>query len=208
MHDISYKVSVACLCNENLIKSLEEVKSFFSFELVNVDPTDFKVGKYNALIIESNLEKKFLLGQNDIPKIYLEKKNGKKGSKNPFEIFLKLPVSITQFNQTVIELCKKYEFSKNSQIKIKDYILDKNERVLKKGEKSLKITEKEIYFIEMLHLHKQPLSKNFILRNVWSYSPGTDTHTVETHIYRLRQKIKDNFGDKSFIRNNEKGYLL
>ena len=90
----------------------------------------------------------------------------------------------------------------------KDYILDKNERVLKKGKVKLKITEKEINFIENLHVSSKPLSREFILKNIWNYSTDTDTHTVETHIYRLRQKIKNQFKDNSFIKNSKKGYSL
>ena len=101
-----------------------------------------------------------------------------------------------------------YEFGKNSVIRINSYILDKNERVLKKDNKSLKITEKEIYFIEKLNSSKNPLSKEYILKNIWSYASDTDTHTVETHIYRLRQKIKEIFGDKNFIKNSPNGYSI
>ena len=54
----------------------------------------------------------------------------------------------------------------------------------------------------------KPLSRDFILKNIWNYSTDTDTHTVETHIYRLRQKIKDKFKDNNFIKNSKKGYSL
>jgi len=97
---------------------------------------------------------------------------------------------------------------KNSLIKINDYILDKNQRILKKGSIALKITEREIDFIEKLNSSKQPLNKNFILKNIWSYSSETDTHTIETHIYRLRQKIKENFNDKNFIKSTKDGYSI
>ncbi len=80
--------------------------------------------------------------------------------------------------------------------------------MLKKNNKVLKITEKEINFIDALNSFQKPLSKNYILKNIWSYSSDTDTHTVETHIYRLRQKIKDNFGDNNFIKNTSEGYSL
>ena len=74
--------------------------------------------------------------------------------------------------------------------------------------RSNKITEKEVYFIETLFLSTKPLNKNFILENVWKYSKGTDTHTVETHIYRLRQKIKNYFNDNNFIKHTDKGYSI
>ena len=93
-------------------------------------------------------------------------------------------------------------------IKIKDYILDRNERLLKKGQKTLKVTEKEINFICTLKNSKSPLSKKYILEKIWLYSPGTETHTIETHIYRLRQKVKEMFGDQTFIKNIKSGYIL
>jgi len=52
------------------------------------------------------------------------------------------------------------------------------------------------------------VSKNKILREVWKYSTSADTHTVETHIYRLRKKVKSKFSDEKFILNNKDGYLL
>ena len=60
----------------------------------------------------------------------------------------------------------------------------------------------------MLHNSKKPLSKKYILENIWSYSSDAHTHTVETHIYRLRQKIKQSFNDDNFIQNSEDGYSL
>ena len=66
-----------------------------------------------------------------------------------------------------INVCKKFEFKNNSLIIIKDYILDKNERTLKKNNIHLKITEKEINFIEKLHVSAKPLSREFILKNIF-----------------------------------------
>ena len=210
MHKNSYNVNIACFCSKNFIKSLEEVKSFFSFTIVPVekDSENSINEKYNAVIIESDMDKTISLEEIKIPKIFIQNKNQKKIPKNPFEIIFKLPLSLVQFNQSVVDLCKKYEFEKNSLIRIKDYILDKNERVLKRGNKILQITEKEIYFIDTLNSFKKPLSKEYILKKIWSYSSDADTHTIETHIYRLRQKIKENFGDNNFIKNTPDGYSL
>tara|TARA_Y100001970_G_scaffold192692_1_gene234213 strand:+ start:5599 stop:6135 length:537 start_codon:yes stop_codon:yes gene_type:complete len=164
--------------------------------------------KYNAIIIETNSKKNISLNSINIPIIYIGKKNLPPQSSNPFELIFKMPINIINFNKSVVELCKKYEFNKNSLIKIKDYILDKNERTLNKDNITLKITEKEIHFIHMLHDSKKPLSKNYILEKIWSYSSDTQTHTIETHIYRLRQKIKKHFGDNNFIKNSTEGYSL
>ena len=210
MHSNSYNVKVGCISSKNFINSLEEVKSFFGFKLVPIeDKSESSINNNcNAVIIETKSENKNLSNKITIPKIFVQDKHQKRVSKNPFELILRLPINIIQFNQSVIDLCKKHEFNKNSLIEIRDYVLDKNERVLKKGSKILKITEKEIHFIDMLNFHKKSLSKDYILKNIWAYSSDTDTHTIETHIYRLRLKIQNSFGDTNFIKNTKDGYSL
>ena len=70
------------------------------------------------------------------------------------------------------------------------------------------LTEKEIQLLDLFLNYKKPISKEKILSSVWNYSPDADTHTVETHIYRLRKKINDKFKDEKFILNNKNGYYL
>ena len=102
----------------------------------------------------------------------------------------------------------KNEFSKNSSISIKDYTLDKNEKKLIKNNKAIILTEKEVQLLEVLLSKKKAVSKNDILTLVWQYSAESDTHTVETHIYRLRKKISEKFLDNKFIQNDKEGYFL
>ena len=174
----------------------------------NINNKDLIDGKFNAVIMESENNKKILLQDIMIPKILIQKNNKSNKFKDDFSLIVKLPLNIVQFNQDIIDICKKHEFKKNSLIKIKNYILDKNERVLKKNDTTLKVTEKEVVFLEMLYSSKKPLSRDYILKNIWEYSSETDTHTVETHIYRLRQKIKSHFNDTDFIKNSKEGYSL
>ena len=70
------------------------------------------------------------------------------------------------------------------------------------------VTEKEIQLIELLLMSKDPISKKNILKKVWLYSSEADTHTVETHIYRLRKKIQEKFNDDNLIVNVKEGYLI
>ena len=86
--------------------------------------------------------------------------------------------------------------------------MNKNEKKLIKNEKFISLTEKEIQLLELFLNNSNPLSKNQILEDVWKYSSDADTHTVETHIYRLRKKVKSNFSDEKFILNDKNGYLL
>ena len=77
-----------------------------------------------------------------------------------------------------------------------------------KEENYILLTEKEIQLLELFLSQNKPISKNIILDQVWKYSEDADTHTVETHIYRLRKKIKSKFSDEDFILSNKSGYLL
>ena len=207
MHKNLYNIQAAFFCSENLIKSLEEVKSFLGFKLHKInDIAELYDVKYDVLVIDTENKKKLSLDKVTIPKILVTKNKEKIDSKLSYNLVVTFPINLLKFNQTVIDFSQKYKFDKNSLIEIKNYILDKNERTLSKNEKKIKITEKEIDFIEILFSSKKPLNKNFILENVWKYSKGTDTHTVETHIYRLRQKIKNQFDDENFIKHTLKGY--
>ena len=84
-------------------------------------------------------------------------------------MIINLPLNFIQFNQDIIDVCKKYEFNKNSLVNIKEYILDKNQRVLKKNNIILRLTEKEVIFLETLSSSKMALTRNYILENIWKY---------------------------------------
>ena len=125
---------------------------------------------------------------------------------NIFNSIIKLPTTIKEINN-VVEVClAKNKFGTNSSIQIKNYFLDKNEKKLKKNNFSLILTEKEIQLLELLLKNAKPISKNEILSKVWHYASDADTHTVETHIYRLRKKVLEKFSDNEFILNSKDGY--
>ena len=208
MHKENYNINIACFCNKNFSNALVELKIFLGFNLILCENLNqLKNKNINAVIFDNENIKNISSLNIKKPKIYIQEKNKINIEITP-EVIIKLPLNVLQFNQEVINVCKKFEFNNNSLINIKNYILDKNERILKKNNIFLKITEKEIDFIEILNSSTKPLSRDFILKNIWNYSSDTDTHTVETHIYRLRQKIKDKFEDNNFIKNSKKGYSL
>ena len=211
MHKALYNINVAFCCSEDFIKSLEEVKSFLGFNLNTlkiVNGNNSLSNNYDVLIIGSESSKRFSLNDVTIPKVLVKKQKEKNNLETNFNLIIRLPINLVEFNRAIVNLSQKHKFDQNSLIKIKNYILDKNERVLKQNDTKLKVTEKEIYFIEHLLASKKPLSKKFILENIWKYSSETDTHTVETHIYRLRQKIKNHFNDDNFIKYIGEGYSL
>ena len=115
---------------------------------------------------------------------------------------------MNEINSIVENTVAKNKFNKNSSIQVKNYLLNKNEKKLLKSENFIILTEKEVQLIELLLNKKKPLSKENILSSVWHYSSDADTHTVETHIYRLRKKISDKFDDEKFILNKKEGYCL
>ena len=86
--------------------------------------------------------------------------------------------------------------------------MDKNQKKLIKNKDFIPLTEKEIQLLVLLLNKKTSINKDEILKQVWKYAADVDTHTVETHIYRLRKKIKDTFIDDDFILNTKEGYLL
>ncbi len=210
MHNNSYNIKAAIFCSENLIKSLKEVKQFLGFNFDKLDFSNKKLplSKYDILIFDTDNKSKISLENLEIPKVLIKKQGEQYKKESFYNSIMTFPLNLFDFNQAVVSLSQKFKFRKNSLIQIKDYLLDKNERTLKKDNKKIKITEKEVYFIEVLFSSSEPLSKNFILQNVWKYSKSTDTHTVETHIYRLRQKIKNYFNDDNFIKHTNKGYKL
>ena len=93
-------------------------------------------------------------------------------------------------------------------INLGNYTIDKNERKIKKNNLELKLTEKEIKFLILFSKNNKPLTRDFVLKYVWNYSSESDTHTVETHIHRLRKKLLERFKDSNFIKNNDKGYYI
>ncbi len=127
---------------------------------------------------------------------------------NIYDAFLELPSSLKEINAIVENIAAKKKFSINSSIKVKNYLLNKNEKKLSNSGDFIILTEKEVQLIELFLDNKKPISKKNILSSVWHYSVEADTHTVETHIYRLRKKINDKFMDENFILNNKNGYYL
>jgi hypothetical protein len=101
----------------------------------------------------------------------------------------------------------KNKFLDQSNIKIGEYDLDLNSRKISLRDKSLNLTEREINLIIFIKDEKNVTIKE-LQKMVWNYSPDLETHTVETHIYRLRKKMKETFGDENFILNTSSGYSI
>ena len=207
-----HKINVLAIGSENFNTSLEELKEYLNFKLTTINNNLKKQALSNQDVLfihenylENNYDKKIL---ENTDKIKILVFNSKISSSIVFSDKLSLPTTIEDINQVIENSIVKKSFNKNSSIKIKNYILNKNEKKLIKEDNFILLTEKEIQLLDLLLINSDPISKNKILKEVWKYSLDADTHTVETHIYRLRKKIKSKFLDEDFIINNTNGYLL
>ena len=197
--------------NKEFNDSLMELKDHLNFNLEVVDNINNNklIDNYQGFIIHedalNNNKTKNVLKNDSINKIIIHQTKNIKGIDNIEK--LPLPATIDQINKTINNNFVKKKFLINSSLKINNYILNKNTRQLIKDEKSLELTEKEIELIELLK-DKSFQKKREILTSIWKYSKDADTHTVETHIYRLRKKINETFKDDKFIKSEKKGYTI
>ena len=182
----------------SLYEILEEIKENLSFNIIRYENVgDFNIAEHtdikkSLIIIKPN--QNLLVNENLKVENFFNLKNAP----------LRLNKLIELINVHLIKL----KFNYQSKIIIKDYELNLNSKFFSKDNIILKLTEKEIQIILYLRENKK---KNHVLdlqKNIWSYSPNMETHTVETHIYRLRKKISDKFKDENFILSHKNGYFI
>ena len=119
-----------------------------------------------------------------------------------------IPINISKLIEKInIELLKT-QFNNQSEFKVKNYVIDLNSREIFAKNIKLKLTEKEINTIIFLSRSNEPVSIDVLQEKVWSYQSDIETHTVETHIYRLRKKILNSFKDNEFIISKKNGYQI
>ena len=200
-----HKLNVRILGPSSFVSTLNELKKYLKFNSLfddlNKNPNTIL---FHVDALKNNNQKKYLDSKNSI-KICVGKK---KDITDNFDANLELPTTLNEINAIVENTVAKNKFYINSSLQIKNYLLNKNEKKLSKLDNFIILTEKEVQLLELFLNNKKPLSKNYILSSVWNYSSDADTHTVETHIYRLRKKITDKFMDENFILNNKDGYYL
>tara|TARA_Y100001958_G_C21113879_1_gene460011 strand:+ start:201 stop:770 length:570 start_codon:yes stop_codon:yes gene_type:complete len=118
------------------------------------------------------------------------------------------PLKITNLIEKINISFLRKKFSEQSKFKINNYYVDLNSREIVFQNKKLKLTEKEITTILYLVSKKKEVTVSELQNKVWGYQKELETHTVETHIHRLRKKILQGFGDKKFISSNKNGYKI
>ena len=210
------KLTIPIFGNKILSEIINEVKLFSKFKIKHYDDLNLFIKDATDharlaifFITASNKAEYEKMEKNNFPLIIITQTSISQNIlSGKFVEQLNTPFNVVDLEKMIISLLAKYKFQKSSLINLRDYIIDKNERKIKKNNLELQLTEKEISFLILFSQNSEPLSKNFVLSNVWNYSSESDTHTVETHIHRLRKKILKKFNDNNFIKNNEKGYYI
>ena len=118
------------------------------------------------------------------------------------------PIKILKLIEKINIEFLKIKFNSQSQVKVKKYIIDLNSREILIKDIKLKLTEKEINTITYLSNANKPVNIEELQKMVWTYQSEIETHTVETHIYRLRKKILNTFNDSEFIISKKNGYQI
>jgi hypothetical protein len=182
----------------SLYEILDEIKENLSFKVISFEnEEDFKknndLDTLNCLIISESNSQILLIKNIDY--------------KNFFELN-DLPLPLKKLLELINIKLIKLKFNNQAKIIIKGYELNLNSKFFFKGNLKLKLTEKEIEII--LYLNDKKIKHNVadLQKNIWDYSSNMETHTVETHIYRLRKKISDLFKDEKFILSHKNGYFI
>ena len=179
-----------------LYEILDEIKENLPFKIIKYENEDDFIKSCNLdfvnFLIISKSNDKLLLNKNIKEKNFLDLKN--------------FPLPLNKLLEAInIQLLK---FNYQSKINIKGYDLNLNSKFFSKDNLSLKLTEKEIEIILYLNETKTKHDVLDLQKNIWDYSPDMETHTVETHIYRLRKKIVNKFNDENFILSHKNGYFI
>ena len=174
---------------ENLFNILEEIEDTLNYKIIN--------SKKNLNILDYDYSPDYLIiTQKKVPNL-----------SNQF-ILDNFPLKIEKILEMINVNFLKKKFSKQSDIQVGDFKINMNSRILSHKNKQLSLTEKESEIIFFLKNSELPVNINNLQENVWGYKNKLETHTVETHIYRLRKKIKETFDNDSFISSVKSGYII
>ena len=181
---------------KQLFTILNEINDFLNYNIYEIDYKNYLVNQDLH-----NNDSLFLFKNKD----FLEKKKLK--FKNNL-ILDDLPIHINKLIEKINISFLKTVYQSNSKIFFKKYFLNLNNKTINLSEKKLKLTEKEMKIILFLLTKKIPQKTPVLQKEIWGYNQDLETHTVETHIYRLRKKINNYFNDSTFLKKNKNGYLL
>jgi|TARA_B110000967_G_scaffold74607_1_gene77164 hypothetical protein len=197
-----FNQSVSIVEFPRLYNILKEIENLFKFKIINYKTSDDFINEIKA----NNLDilKSTIIITTENNRLFSQNQIDKSAALVLDELPLKIEKLIDKINTHLIK--QKYNFQ--AKINIKNYTLNFNSRVISDQKNQLKLTEREIDIILFLNDNKSPQSVDVLQKKVWGYSFDLETHTVETHIYRLRKKIKDEFNDEQFIISHNDGYII
>ena len=182
----------------SLYEILDEIKENLSFKVIKYTSEEDFIKNYNLDIIHSLIisksNQKLLLNKNLNEKNLLSLDN--------------FPLPLNKLRELINIQLIQLKFNYQSKINIKGYELNLNSKFFSKNDLNLKLTEKEIEIILYLNKTKKIYTVLDLQKNIWDYSEDMETHTVETHIYRLRKKISNKFNDEKFILSHKSGYFI
>ena len=182
----------------SLYEILDEIKENLSFKIVKLENEIDLINNSDLDIMD------FLIISKNNHKLLLDNKITEKNILNLND----LPLVLTKLLQLVNIRLMKLKFNHQSKINISGYELNMNSKFFSKNDLNLKLTEKEIEIILYLYNTKTKHDVVDLQKHIWCYSENMETHTVETHIYRLRKKISDLFKDENFILSHKNGYFI
>ena len=192
------KQNVFIINLNSLYEILEEIKENLSFNIISHINNE-------ALINDKNFDKKnSLIITKSINKLNLSNNLDENNILN----FQDYPVPFFKLVQLINIQLIKIKFNHQSKVIIKDYELDLNSKTFSKNNSIIKLTEKEIEIILYLNKNKNKHSVLDLQTNIWGYAADIETHTVETHVYRLRKKIFNKFNEDDFILSHPNGYFM
>ena len=188
---------------ENLKHINFEIKSFKKFnEIIQ----DSKVKNSNICVTSLENYDLFNKSKLNLPVLFLNFKSPK--NNNISADIINCPFQLNNFVEKINVIFLKNKFLNNSNLNILNYEINLNSKEILRDGQKLKLTEREINFILFLKNSSSPQNIKSILKSVWQYSPNLETHTVETHVHRLRKKFFSHFKDDNFIKINKKGYFI
>ena len=193
-----FKQNIFIIDLNSLYEIFEEIKENLSFKITKYDNEDAFFANFDSDIKNS------LFISKSSQKLLLNKNINEKNLLNSDDFPLPLIKLIELINIKLIKL----RFNQQSKINIKGYELDLNSKFFSKDNLDLKLTEKEIEIILYLEESRAKHDVLDLQKNIWGYSSEIETHTVETHIYRLRKKISKKFNNENFILSHKNGYFI
>ena len=180
---------------------LNEIKNLLSFDIQNYPTEDDFLKELNK---NNSLSKSTIITNSNVgfksASVNIDKRN--------ILVFDNFPIQLNKLIDKINIHLIKQKYDHQSKIRIKDYNLNFNSRIISKNDNELKLTEREIDIILFLKNQTEPKTVDILQKEIWHYSSDLETHTVETHIYRLRKKISNKFNNDNFIKSKKSGYTI